>query len=94
MSEIVEGTAEGLGTEAPEAPTENRHDFFKRRLRELGVYDKDADYEGSIGEWVEQLSATFRGQGHSGMSAEVTIDLFRQLMDEWKGPAIPATKGK
>ena len=75
-------------TTLPPLPTENRDEFFKRRLRELGAYDKDSDYEGMIGEAVEQLSDTFSKQGHSGMSAAVTMGLFNQLMDEWGKPRI------
>jgi len=64
----------------------NRHEYFKKRLKELGVLDKDSDYNGSIGKWVRQLSSVFSKQGHSGTSAEITIDLFNQLMSEWKSP--------
>ena len=63
---------------------ENRHEFFMRRLRELGLYDHDSDCEGMIGYAVEELSATFSKQGHSGMSAEVTLTIFNQLMTEWQ----------
>lgn len=60
-----------------------RHDFFKRRLNELGLYGPDADYDGMIGEAVEALSALFAEQGHSGMSAGITRGVFNQLMDEY-----------
>jgi hypothetical protein len=62
---------------------ETRHEFFIRRLLELGVYDKDADYDGLLGKWVEELSYTFSTQGHSGMSAAITLGLFNQLMNEY-----------
>ncbi len=68
---------------------ENRHDFFKRRLQELGMYDDDSDYDGMIGTAVEGLSATFAEQGHSGMSAAVTVALFNKLMHEWNKPLQP-----
>ena len=61
-----------------------RHKFFQKRLQEIGLYDKDSDYEGLIGKWVEELSEVFANQGHSGMSAEITCRVFNQLMDEWK----------
>ena len=64
-----------------------RHDFFKQRLRELGLYDKDSDYEGLIGKWVEQLSEIFASQGHSEGSATITLGVFNQLMDEWEKTA-------
>lgn len=67
--------------------TSARHAFFKRRLRELGMYDADADYDGMIGKSIEALSATFASQGHSGMSAQITLGLFNQLMDEYNNPS-------
>jgi hypothetical protein len=63
--------------------TSVRHQFFIKRLHELGMYDKDSDYEGMLGQAVEELSATFAKQGHSGFSAVVTVGLFNQLMDEY-----------
>jgi len=60
-----------------------RHNFFKKRLRELELYDNDSDYKGMIGQWVEQLSEIFANQGHSGGSATITLGVFNQLMDEW-----------
>ena len=63
---------------------ENRHEFFKRRLRELGMYDDDSDYGGFIGKSVEAMSALFGEQRHSGGSKEVMLGLFNQLLDEWE----------
>lgn len=70
-----------------------RHELFIARLKKLGMYDKDSDYDGAIGEAVEELSLTFANQGHSGMSAQIVMALFTQLMKEyndsdslmWKG---------
>jgi len=70
----------------------SRHEMFKKRLQEIGVYDKDSDYEGMIGEAVEQLSATFAEQRHSGFSAVVTVGLFNQLFDEYNNPESPMWK--
>ena len=77
----------------------NRHELFKKRLAELGMYDDDSDYDGMIGEAVEELSAVFGEQGHSGASAGITIGLFNKLMNEyndgsskmWHGVNIPDT---
>jgi len=71
---------------APLQPGENRHEFFKRRLRELGMYDDDSDYDGMLGRAVEELSEVFGKQGHSGMSASVTRELLNKLMDEYEAP--------
>ena len=66
-----------------------RHDFFKKRLQELGVYDKDSDYGGMLGKSVEELSETFASQGHSGASAELTLALFSMLFKEWDNQLPP-----
>lgn len=66
-----------------EVSTENRHSFFIRRLKELGLYDVDADYGGMIGKAVEDLSLSWSKQGHSGTSAEITLEVFNELMDEY-----------
>lgn len=63
----------------------NRHDFFKQRLETLGMYDKDSDYDGLIGKWVEELSLTWSKQRHSGQSAIITHQLFNKLMIEYGG---------
>lgn len=60
-----------------------RHQFFVERLKQLGVFDKDSDYAGMLGESVKELSKVFEKQGHSGQSAVLTVQLFTQLMDEW-----------
>ena len=64
---------------------ETRHEFFQRRLRELGLFDKDSDYDGMVGDWVEELSDVFRKQGHSGASAMITLGVLNQLFREYSG---------
>jgi len=66
--------------------TNERHQFFKKRLKEMGLYDKDSSYEGMLGTAVEELSATFGKQGHSGTSAMMTVAVFNQLMMEYQNP--------
>lgn len=63
-----------------------RHEFFKKRLQEIGMYDSDSDYGGMIGTAVEELSKCFEDQRHSGGSAVSTIELFVFLMKEWEKP--------
>lgn len=63
----------------------------ERELREAGLFDEDSDYEGMLGEGVMELVRTFAAQGHSGYSAQCTIDLFRrvasyQLLNPMKNP--------
>ena len=62
---------------------ETRHEFFQRRLQELGALDADSDYEGQIGLAVEYMSYLLEEQGHSGVSLVLTVQLFNQLMHEW-----------
>jgi hypothetical protein len=63
-----------------------RHEFFQQRLHELGMFDADADYDGMVGKAIEELSMVFMGQGHSGMSAAITLALWDKLMAEWNDP--------
>ncbi len=61
----------------------SRHEFFVKRLHELGLYDKDSDYEGMIGKAIEELSEVFAKQGHSGFSAMMVLGIWNQLFDEY-----------
>lgn len=63
--------------------TSKRHHFFKERLKKMGLYEKESDYEGKIGKWVEEISEVIAKQGHSGMSVAVTMGVLIQLMNEW-----------
>lgn len=49
------------------------------QLKKAGLFDKDSDYVGELGEGVLELITLFASQGHSGMSAELTIQLFERL---------------
>lgn len=71
-----------------------RHELFKKRLIELGMFDKDSDYDGMIGEAIMELSKVFAEQGHSGMSAFITLQLFHQLMQEYNDSNSPMWKGE
>lgn len=48
----------------------------ERELRKAGLFDKDADYGGMLGDGVLELVKVFAEQGHSGMSAGLAIHLF------------------
>jgi hypothetical protein len=54
-------------------------DHAKYELEKAGLFDKDADYLGAIGKSVQELCDCFAGQGHSGYSADVTLELFDTL---------------
>jgi len=53
----------------------------KAELRRAGLYDEDADYDGEIAVQVEALVQTFTAYGHSGGSAERTLDVFNRVVE-------------
>jgi hypothetical protein len=57
----------------------NLTDHAQYELSRAGLFDDDADYGGAHGHAVMELIKTFAGQGHSGMSAGITLRLFHQL---------------
>ena len=48
-------------------------------LKKAGLFDKDSDYDGQLGEATLELIKVFADQGHSGMSANMVRELFRKL---------------
>lgn len=48
-------------------------------LKLAGLFDKDSDYNGMLGEAVLKLIKVFAEQGHSGMSASMVSNLFNRL---------------
>lgn len=51
----------------------------ERELRLAGLFDKDADYGGMIAPAMMKLIKIFADEGHSGMSAAWSIQLFTRL---------------
>lgn len=51
----------------------------KKELELAGMFDKDSDYGGAIGESVLELVEIFAKQGHSGFSAMLTLELFNKV---------------
>ena len=49
-------------------------------LRRAGLFDKNSDYDGMIGEAVKELLLVFQKQGHSGYSALTTASIFHKLV--------------
>lgn len=61
-------------------------------LKRAGLFDKDSDYEGMLGEAVQELLLVFQKQGHSGYSAQATASIFYKLI---KGePLSPLTEAE
>ncbi len=54
-------------------------DHAKSELNRVGLFDKDSDYDGALGYGTLELIEKFAGQGHSGNSAEMAIELFTKL---------------
>lgn len=51
----------------------------KKELELAGLFDKDSDYGGMVGKAVLDLCKCFSGQGHSGFSASMVLELFNIL---------------
>lgn len=51
----------------------------KKELKMAGLFDKDSDYDGMLGEAVLELVKVFAKQGHSGFSANWTLDVFDKV---------------
>ncbi len=54
-------------------------DHAQRELDLAGLFKKDSDYGGMVGDAVMELCKCFSGQGHSGFSANMVLELFRRL---------------
>ncbi len=64
-------------------PESKMTDWARNELQMAGLFDKDSDYEGMLGEAVMDLLDKFSEQGHSGFSAELTASIFDRLV-RWK----------
>lgn len=54
-------------------------DWGVRNLELAGLFDKDSDYEGGIGENVKELLLVLQKQGHSGASYAQTVRVFFEV---------------
>ena len=52
----------------------------KRELELAGLFDKDSDYNGMLGNAALEIIEVFARQGHSGYSASVTTSIVEKLM--------------
>jgi hypothetical protein len=50
-----------------------------RNLELAGLFDKDSDYGGMLGEAVKRLLETHGKERHSGFSHDLAIDLFARV---------------
>lgn len=51
----------------------------ERELRRAGMFDKDADYGGMLAPAIMNLIRLFAAEGHSGMSAAMSLQIFTRL---------------
>jgi hypothetical protein len=54
-------------------------DFAQHELELAGLFSKESDYDGMLGDSVLELVKTFAAQGHSGFSAGLTTEIFTKL---------------
>lgn len=59
----------------------NLVEHCEREIRAAGLDSGTADYEGLIATSLRALVAAFSGQGHSGESAAMTLNLFDRLVN-------------
>jgi hypothetical protein len=55
-------------------------EFAEAELRRAGLFDPSSDFDGELGPAVLELVKLFGGQGHSGGSAALVIDLLDRLL--------------
>ena len=56
-----------------------RNEYAYDELKRAGLFDKDSDYDGMIGVAVDDLCRLMAGQGHSGCSNRIVLDIFNKL---------------
>ena len=73
-------------TEGVEIPEEwnreesNLYTHAREELRSAGLLSEESDYDGMLGEAVLEIVEVFARQGHSGFSAEMTVELLNRLL--------------
>ena len=53
--------------------------FAKDELSRAGLFDKDSDYGGMMGDAVMKMVEVFAGEGHSGFSSGMAISIFEKV---------------
>lgn len=74
-------------TDYPSPPSEpeseeesNLVSYGRSELQSAGLFGEDADYGGMLGDAVLAIVKLFAQQGHSGMSAGMTIAILEKLL--------------
>jgi hypothetical protein len=55
-------------------------EYAKSELERAGLFDKDSDYGGMLGESALEIVTIFSHQGHSGSSAGIVTELVTKLL--------------
>lgn len=66
----------------------------KEKLEFAGLFDKDSDYNGMLGDAVLELVKVFSKQEHSGFSAHQTLKIFNLVADYKPLTPIGTTKNE
>lgn len=82
-SQVDSETGRFIQKQLPSANESKMSDWARNELQMAGLFDKESDYEGMLGEAVMELMDKFSEQGHSGFSAELTASIFDRLV-HWK----------
>lgn len=54
-------------------------DFAREELKRAGLFDKDSDYGGMLGDAIMKMVKVFADEGHSGFSAGTAINIFSKV---------------
>jgi hypothetical protein len=54
--------------------------YARKELQRAGLFDKNSDYDGILGDVVLRMVRQFSKEGHSGYSAFCAINLFRRVV--------------
>lgn len=57
----------------------NLESHAKKEMEIAGLFSKDSDYEGALGDAVMKMIKVFAHEGHSGFSAGMAISVFEKV---------------
>ena len=72
--------------------TMNSRIFARKWLEQNGLFDKDSDYDGWLGEKTMEAWEYIANQGHSGGSASRLFSLLQAIYEAYDNPEHPIWK--
>lgn len=57
----------------------NLEDFARSEMERAGLFSKDSDYGGMLGDAVMKMIKVFADEGHSGYSANMAVTIFEKV---------------